>query len=34
MTQQTALAVGSVASLWRYPIKSMLGEEVESAAGH
>lgn len=26
----TAIAVGSVRSLWRYPVKSMLGEELDS----
>src|SRR5574341_133664 len=31
MTQATATAVGSVASLWRYPVKSMMGEEVQEA---
>src|SRR5947207_7179819 len=25
-------ALGSVASLWRYPVKSMLGEELQSVA--
>ena len=23
--------VGSIASLWRYPVKSMLGEELQSS---
>jgi len=31
MTQATATAVGSVASLWRYPVKSMIGEEIQGA---
>ncbi len=31
MTTETATKVGSVSSLWRYPIKSMMGEELTSA---
>jgi uncharacterized protein YcbX len=29
--QETATAAGRVVSLWRYPVKSMLGEELNSA---
>src|SRR5262245_30239984 len=28
---QAAVAIGSVSSLWRYPVKSMLGEELNVA---
>lgn len=30
-TQPTASKLGTVVSLWRYPVKSMMGEEVNSA---
>ncbi len=29
--QETATATGTVVSLWRYPVKSMLGEELNSS---
>ena len=28
---QTATATGTVVSIWRYPVKSMLGEEINSS---
>ena len=28
---RTATAAGTVVSLWRYPVKSMLGEELNSS---
>ncbi len=31
MSSETATSVGQVATLWRYPIKSMLGEELPAA---
>jgi uncharacterized protein YcbX len=31
MSQSTQAALGSVVSLWRYPVKSMMGEELNSA---
>jgi hypothetical protein len=31
MDAMEADLVGAVSRLWRYPVKSMLGEEVESA---
>jgi uncharacterized protein YcbX len=31
MTQSTQAALGSVVSLWRYPVKSMMGEELNAA---
>jgi uncharacterized protein YcbX len=27
-----AMTIASVASLWRYPVKSMMGEEISSTA--
>jgi uncharacterized protein YcbX len=29
--QETATAIGTVVSIWRYPVKSMLGEELNSS---
>jgi uncharacterized protein len=31
VTQQNLTAVGTVVSLWRYPVKSMMGEELNSS---
>jgi uncharacterized protein len=31
MTSATRIAVGSVVALWRYPVKSMMGEELNAA---
>src|ERR1700716_286826 len=31
MSQSAEEAVGAVVSLWRYPVKSMMGEELNSA---
>src|SRR5437899_3053962 len=31
MSQSTHAALGSVVSLWRYPVKSMMGEELNAA---
>src|SRR5829696_4401730 len=31
MSHPAHVAVGSVVSLWRYPVKSMLGEELNAA---
>src|SRR5918911_657138 len=31
MSHTTQTVVGSVASLWRYPVKSMMGEELNAA---
>ena len=31
MSKPNQMAAGTVASLWRYPVKSMLGEELNSA---
>ncbi|MFL6343472.1 MAG: MOSC domain-containing protein [Nitrososphaeraceae archaeon] len=31
MTQQASAAIGTVVSLWRYPVKSMMGEELNSS---
>lgn len=31
MTSQTETSLGSVATLWRYPVKSMMGEELNAA---
>jgi hypothetical protein len=30
MTQSAGVPVGSVVTLWRYPVKSMLGEELRA----
>jgi hypothetical protein len=30
MANATQTAIGAVVSLWRYPVKSMLGEEVQT----
>ncbi len=32
MPSATEIDVGSVGSLWRYPIKSMMGEELNAIA--
>ncbi len=29
--KETRVPIGSVVSLWRYPIKSMMGEELNSS---
>jgi uncharacterized protein len=31
MSNKAQRAVGTVASLWDYPVKSMLGEEIDAA---
>src|SRR6266540_6795196 len=31
MSQAVQMTVGSVVSLWRYPVKSMMGEELNAA---
>ena len=31
MKQQSSAAAGRVVSLWRYPVKSMMGEELNSS---
>src|SRR5438128_1408227 len=31
MSHPAQMALGSVVSLWRYPVKSMMGEEVNAA---
>lgn len=31
MANTTQMDVGSVVSLWRYPVKSMMGEELNTA---
>ena len=31
MSQSAGEAIGSVVSLWRYPVKSMMGEELNAA---
>ena len=31
MANTTRLELGSVVSLWRYPVKSMMGEELNAA---
>src|SRR5438105_4221776 len=31
MSQSTQATLGSVVSLWRYPVKSMMGEELNAA---
>ena len=31
MSQSAPVVVGSVVSLWRYPVKSMMGEELNAA---
>jgi uncharacterized protein YcbX len=31
VTQQASAAIGTVVSLWRYPVKSMMGEELNSS---
>ena len=31
MSQAAEYAVGRVVSLWRYPVKSMMGEELNAA---
>jgi len=31
MSAATGAALGSVASLWRYPVKSMMGEELNAS---
>ena len=32
MSQAAQPPIGSVVSLWRYPVKSMMGEELNAAA--
>jgi MOSC domain-containing protein len=32
MTTPTSTSTGSVVTLWRYPVKSMMGEELNSSA--
>ncbi len=34
MSNETKTDVGSVVSLWRYPVKSMMGERDRSKRGH
>jgi uncharacterized protein YcbX len=31
MPEATGTEVGAVASIWRYPVKSMMGEELNAA---
>ena len=31
MSSSTETALGSVVALWRYPVKSMMGEELNAA---
>ena len=31
MTQQASTAAGTIVSLWQYPVKSMMGEEINSS---
>jgi len=31
MANTTQIELGSVVSLWRYPVKSMIGEELNAA---
>ena len=31
MSRQSQVAAGTVVSLWRYPVKSMMGEELNSS---
>jgi uncharacterized protein len=31
MSETTKVEIGIVASLWRYPVKSMMGEELQHA---
>jgi uncharacterized protein len=31
MSETTQVEMGIVASLWRYPVKSMMGEELQNA---
>src|SRR2546428_11583435 len=31
MSQTTDMQLGSIGSLWRYPVKSMMGEELNAA---